>query len=93
MTFEQWWAVYREDIDLTYEAGVKIIAANAWCGAVAAERERCALVAEATETERVLCGGEDGSYWESDASATRAAVARNIRATPPTESAPASTGS
>lgn len=47
--------------------------------AVAAERERCAEVAEETEVAGAWCGGEDGSYWESDASRTREAIARRIR--------------
>ena len=55
--------------------------------AVAAERERCAGVAEATEVEGCYRLVEDGvGVWDSDAEATKAEIARRIRRGPePTE--------
>ena len=53
LTFDEWWANYRENIDPSYESGAKLIASNAWCGAVAAER--CAeIVANKADEYRQL---------------------------------------
>lgn len=60
----------------------KVVAiTDALLAAVAAERERCAVIAEQTEEEGDYCTAPDGgSWWQSNADRTKTAIVAAIRA-------------
>lgn len=69
-------------LDNSCEVGLELIAeVRRLQAALAAERERCARIAESVEDAGGYVQAADGgSVWESDAGATRAEIARRIRA-------------
>ena len=79
MTFDAWWAGYwtKTDQPPIFDAAMKEIASMAWAAAIAAERERCARVAEGMERP-------DERHWMPDSlyDTLRRETAAEIRGEP-----------